>query len=134
MPCKGKRSSSLWNRKLPKQLKGERSISRVRNENSTKEVDRPKIAETVVWISSSSSSNNSFCIKELIMDNVHSVEITDAENKADVLEKRLLDAIAKQYTIQICLLRNTTAWKSWGVNEKKSGTGETVWLQKLENV
>ena len=83
MPWKGKRSSSLGNRRPSKRLKGTRNINQVRNKNLTKDVGRPKIAETKFWSSSSSSSNSSFCSKEFIMDDMHSVETTDTERKAD---------------------------------------------------
>ena len=69
-------------------------MSRISNENLTKELGQPKKAEIEVWSSSSSSSNNSFCSKELIMYNMHSVEATDAEKEADNLKMRFFDATA----------------------------------------
>jgi len=79
MPRKRRRSASLGHRRPSKHLKGTRKTSRVRNE-ATASLGRPKIADSES--SSSDSSNSSFCSKDLIMDDMHSVETIDAEKEA----------------------------------------------------
>ena len=83
MPQKGKGKSSPKHRRPSKHLKCTKNINWMKNENSSQEVGRPKIIEIDNLSSSSSSSNNSFSSAELIMDDMHSVETTDTERKAD---------------------------------------------------
>ena len=131
MPRKGKRNSSLGNRRPSKRLKGARTIRPARTANSTKEIKFPKIADSDISSSSSSSSNSSFCSEDLIMDDTHSVATTDAEKAADDQKKRLLDATARRYTIAYLFVKKHKGLKKLGGKLEKEWDGREGTIAKI---
>jgi len=114
IPRKGKRNSSLGNRRPSKHLKCTSNLNQVRNEDLKQEVGRPKKAESDKLSSLSSSSNINFRIAELIMDDMHSVETTYTEKEADNIKRKLLDASARQYTVAYLFAKKQQGLKKLG--------------------